>query len=211
MPPAMMYLVSRTFACPPARPTTSGKVSRLPHPLLVQGCANILEHTCLSSNGQSGSAMWDSSLGIRAILTGKVCAFRCVMHAHAPAADLTALKPLQYAGDVQEGMVLALYWSGPRRACAKTRRGSLNEGCCALSKDDACSSRHACDYPALVPLPHSVSTSGMLLPRQVSTSDNQDINVATKIDSFVYNTIAQWYNEDAQVPAVLPPLASLFS
>jgi hypothetical protein len=33
---------------------------------------------------------------------------------------------------------------------------------------------------------------------QVSTSDTQDINVATKIDAFVYNTIAQWYNEDAR-------------
>lgn len=30
----------------------------------------------------------------------------------------------------------------------------------------------------------------------MSTSDGQDINVATKVDSFVYNTIAQWYNED---------------
>ena len=34
---------------------------------------------------------------------------------------------------------------------------------------------------------------------QVSTSDNQDINVGTKINAFVYNTIAQWYNEDAKV------------
>lgn len=40
----------------------------------MQGCANILQHTCLSSNGQSGSSMWDANLGIRAILTGKVCA-----------------------------------------------------------------------------------------------------------------------------------------
>lgn len=31
---------------------------------------------------------------------------------------------------------------------------------------------------------------------QVSTSDNQDINVGTKINAFVYNTLAQWYNED---------------
>ena len=29
-----------------------------------------------------------------------------------------------------------------------------------------------------------------------STSDGQDINVATKVDAFVYNTLAQWYNED---------------
>ncbi|BDA51220.1 probable glutamyl endopeptidase [Coccomyxa sp. Obi] len=64
-------------------------------------CANILQHTCLSSNGQSGSSMWDNSQRIRAILTGKV-----------------------------------------------------------------------------------------------STSDNQDINVGTKINAFVYNTLAQWYNED---------------
>ena len=34
---------------------------------------------------------------------------------------------------------------------------------------------------------------------QVSTSDNQDINVGTKINAFVYNTLAQWYNEDAKV------------
>ncbi len=30
----------------------------------------------------------------------------------------------------------------------------------------------------------------------MSTSDGQDINVATKVDAFVYNTLAQWYNED---------------
>ena len=30
----------------------------------------------------------------------------------------------------------------------------------------------------------------------MSTSNGQDINVATKVDAFVYNTIAQWYNED---------------
>ena len=40
--------------------------------MVEQGCANILQHTCLSSNGQSGASMWDNSLGIRAILTGKV-------------------------------------------------------------------------------------------------------------------------------------------
>eukprot|EP00884_Botryococcus_braunii_P022171 jgi/Botrbrau1/8638/Bobra.0196s0032.1 len=66
------------------------------------GCANILEHTCLSSNGQSGSSMWDADNKVRAILTGKV-----------------------------------------------------------------------------------------------STSDNQAFNVGTKINAFVYNTIAGWYNEDA--------------
>ena len=33
--------------------------------------------------------------------------------------------------------------------------------------------------------------------------------MATKIDAFVYNTIAQWYNEDAKVraPAWLPKLS----
>jgi hypothetical protein len=41
------------------------------------------------------------------------------------------------------------------------------------------------------------SAFNYFLDVQVSTSDNQDINVGTKIDSFVYNTIAQWYNEDA--------------
>ena len=37
-----------------------------------QACANIIGHTCLSSNGQSGSSMWDAQNRIRAILTGKV-------------------------------------------------------------------------------------------------------------------------------------------
>jgi hypothetical protein len=31
-----------------------------------------MTHTCLSTNGQSGSSMWDASNAIRAILTGKV-------------------------------------------------------------------------------------------------------------------------------------------
>lgn len=38
----------------------------------VQACANIISHTCISSNGQSGSSMWDAQNRIRAILTGKV-------------------------------------------------------------------------------------------------------------------------------------------
>ena len=38
----------------------------------VQACANIIGHTCISSNGQSGSSMWDAQNRIRAILTGKV-------------------------------------------------------------------------------------------------------------------------------------------
>lgn len=38
----------------------------------TQACANIMQHTCLSSSGQSGSAMWDNTTNIRAILTGKV-------------------------------------------------------------------------------------------------------------------------------------------
>jgi hypothetical protein len=44
-----------------------------------------------------------------------------------------------------------------------------------------------------------------LLRAQVSTSDNQAINVATKVDAFVYNTIAQWYNEDAKARTLPPP------
>jgi hypothetical protein len=40
--------------------------------LYLQACANIISHTCLSSNGQSGSSMWDDQNRIRAILTGKV-------------------------------------------------------------------------------------------------------------------------------------------
>ena len=39
---------------------------------VVQACANVMTHTCLSTNGQSGSGMWDASNAIRAILTGKV-------------------------------------------------------------------------------------------------------------------------------------------
>ena len=39
---------------------------------VAQGCSNILTHTCISSDGQSGSGMWDSNYQIRAILTGKV-------------------------------------------------------------------------------------------------------------------------------------------
>ena len=46
--------------------------------MLVQRCANILQHTCLSSNGQSGSSMWDDNQRIRAILTGKVCPIPCL-------------------------------------------------------------------------------------------------------------------------------------
>ena len=36
------------------------------------GCANIMAHTCLSYDGQSGSPMWDANNFQRAILTGKV-------------------------------------------------------------------------------------------------------------------------------------------
>lgn len=39
----------------------------------VQACANILQHTCVASEGQSGAGMWDSkSRKIHSILTGKV-------------------------------------------------------------------------------------------------------------------------------------------
>ncbi|KAK9814047.1 hypothetical protein WJX73_010381 [Symbiochloris irregularis] len=65
------------------------------------GCGNIVNHDCLSSDGQSGSGMWDPSYTLRSILTGKV-----------------------------------------------------------------------------------------------ATSDGSNYNVGTMIDPFVYNTIAQWYNED---------------
>lgn len=34
------------------------------------------------------------------------------------------------------------------------------------------------------------------MPMQVQTSDGNDYNVGTMIDTFVYNTIAQWYNDD---------------
>ena len=48
------------------------------------GCGNIMSHTCLSYDGQSGSAMWDSAHLQRAILCGKVgsrcMAPKCVVH-----------------------------------------------------------------------------------------------------------------------------------
>ena len=36
------------------------------------GCANIVQHHCLSSDGQSGSGMWDNSFTLRSVLSGKV-------------------------------------------------------------------------------------------------------------------------------------------
>ena len=39
----------------------------------MQACANILQHTCVASEGQSGAGMWDTSAKkIHSILTGKV-------------------------------------------------------------------------------------------------------------------------------------------
>lgn len=41
----------------------------------LQACANILQHSCVASEGQSGASMWDpSSHRIHSILTGKVWA-----------------------------------------------------------------------------------------------------------------------------------------
>ena len=41
----------------------------------MQACANILQHTCVASEGQSGAGMWDTtSRKIHSILTGKVSA-----------------------------------------------------------------------------------------------------------------------------------------
>lgn len=40
--------------------------------LPMQRCSNILTHTCISSDGQSGSGMWDTDYSIRAVLTGRV-------------------------------------------------------------------------------------------------------------------------------------------
>ena len=40
--------------------------------IVLQRCSNILTHTCISSDGQSGSGMWDDAFSIRAVLTGKV-------------------------------------------------------------------------------------------------------------------------------------------
>ena len=41
--------------------------------LCMQACANILQHTCVASEGQSGAGMWDTtSRKIHSILTGKV-------------------------------------------------------------------------------------------------------------------------------------------
>ena len=58
---------------------------------MLQACANIISHTCLSSNGQSGSSMWDDQNRIRAILTGKV---------NSPAVPLlsVALVPARHCG-----------------------------------------------------------------------------------------------------------------
>ena len=43
--------------------------------LRMQACANILQHTCVASEGQSGAGMWDTtSRKIHSILTGKVSA-----------------------------------------------------------------------------------------------------------------------------------------
>ena len=43
--------------------------------LCMQACANILQHTCVASEGQSGAGMWDTtSRKIHSILTGKVSA-----------------------------------------------------------------------------------------------------------------------------------------
>lgn len=39
----------------------------------LQACANIMTETCITSDGQSGSAMWDTDYKIRGIVTGKVC------------------------------------------------------------------------------------------------------------------------------------------
>ena len=39
---------------------------------------------------------------------------------------------------------------------------------------------------------------------QVQTDNNVDYNVGTLIDDFVYNTIAQWYNEDMGPNDTLP-------
>ncbi|KAK9838458.1 hypothetical protein WJX81_000661 [Elliptochloris bilobata] len=81
-----------------------------------QACANVMTHTCLSTNGQSGSSMWDSSNAIRAVLTGKV-----------------------------------------------------------------------------------------------ATSDGANMNVGTKLDAYVYNTLAAWYNEDMKAAgsnATLPAAPS---
>ena len=44
------------------------------------GCANIMSHTCLSYDGQSGSAMWDASNLQRAILCGKVRLMLAAQH-----------------------------------------------------------------------------------------------------------------------------------
>ena len=46
--------------------------SQLLRVLLRQRCANILQHNCVASEGQSGATMWDSSNVVHSILTGKV-------------------------------------------------------------------------------------------------------------------------------------------
>ena len=46
---------------------------------------------------------------------------------------------------------------------------------------------------------------------QVSTSDGANMNVGTKLDAYVYNTLAAWYNEDMKAAgsnATLPAAPS---
>ena len=40
--------------------------------MALQSCQNWVAHNCYSYNGQSGSPMWDSSVDVRAVLTGEV-------------------------------------------------------------------------------------------------------------------------------------------
>lgn len=52
--------VSGQFVCPPCG--------------MLQACANILQHSCAASEGQSGAGMWDpTSRKLHSLLTGKVC------------------------------------------------------------------------------------------------------------------------------------------
>ena len=64
-------LYAQSKAMQPSRAAGTGTENCM---ACLQACANILQHSCVASEGQSGASMWDpSSHRIHSILTGKVC------------------------------------------------------------------------------------------------------------------------------------------
>ena len=135
------------------------------------GCGNIMSHTCLSYDGQSGSAMWDSDHLQRAILCGKVC----------PAG------PCKWDPNTALGCS-----TGLRAGVAAKQRGCTRSSAAVAAASGPQSAWHV---QGLTP----GDVCGMLsrpMGLQVQTDGDVDYNVGTLVDAFVYNTIAQWYNED---------------